>query len=289
MKRLVLQFATAVLPWSLTYTLLRRLARRHQDAGDAHVAFAHAQAHGAAADEAAFCQRYVLYRLVDQVDLALAWFRGRRWQRRWVREVGAPIPEQGPFLALTFHFGAGMHALRALSARNPISGTLRVEPQAGTPFVDRLLARWRVAACRRLTRTPELIPMGNAARKMLAVLKHDPMIALVDVPNPKRRQDRRDLPLLSGRIGMPTGMARLAVKSGVPVYVYFCMLAEHSPERILQVYGPLPAESEEQLTTALTRLFEEMLRRDPAAWHLWNLVDTEFAPVAGLQVTGTNN
>ncbi|GHT86084.1 hypothetical protein AGMMS49543_18620 [Betaproteobacteria bacterium] len=278
MKRLILQFAAAVLPWPLTCALLRRLAVRHQDAGDAHAAFAQAQAYGAATDEAAFCQRYVLYRLVDQVDLALAWCRGKRWQRRWVRETGAPIPEQGPFLALTFHFGAGMHSLRAFSARNPIFGILRTELPPGMPLVDRLLARLRGAACRRLTRVPQLISMdNNAARKMLTVLRHDPMIALVDVPNPKRRQSRRDLPLLNGHIGMPTGMSRLAVKSGVPVYVYFCTLAEHSPERILQVYGPLPAESEAQLTTAIGRVFEEMLRRDPAAWHLWNLVDTEFA------------
>jgi lauroyl/myristoyl acyltransferase len=279
MKRLVLQGLAAVLPWPFTYALLRWLARRHQDNPDAHAAFAHAQAYGVAHDEAAFCQRYVLYRLVDQVDLALAWFRGMRWQRRWVREEGAFPSDKGPFLVLTFHLGAGMPIPRALGARAPIAIYIHTEPP-GHGFLDGLLGRWRVKACCRLTHAPTVVSMGvdNAARKMLAQLRHTPMIALVDVPNTRRRGGSRALSLPAGQIGMPTGMARLAVKSGVPVYVHFCTLAQDSPERILRMHGPLMADSEERLSTEMGRLFTDMIRRDPAAWHLWNLVDTEFAP-----------
>jgi lauroyl/myristoyl acyltransferase len=278
MKRLLLQLLAAVLPWPLTYALLCWIADRHKDAPVARAAFARARALGAADDEGAFCRRHILYRLVDQADLALAYFRGMRWQRRWVREEGVRLPEAGPYLLLSFHFGAGMHALRAFGERMPHVAVINTDLGNGGR-IDRLLGRLRLRACARLLRAP-FIPMNTGvAIRMLRHLEHGAALAaLVDVPSPKRRGASRTLPFFSGEIGLPTGMARLAVRAGVPVYVYACMLVQDSPARLLRVDGPLPTGDEATLSAELGRLFEDMVRRDPAAWHLWPIADTVFAP-----------
>lgn len=229
-------------------------------------------------DETAFCQRFVLQRLVDQADLALAWLRGRRWHERWVCEEGSAFPEHGPFLAITFHLGAGLPSMRSLGRHGRGVAFIHAPVEGATRRSDRLgywLAHARLATVKRLGGAPCIPTGGSAAQAHGWLAQGGGVVALIDAPH---QGDRHAVavPFYGRSIGLPSGLARLAVDAGVPVYVYSVTLAEASPQRLLRIHGPLTSRDPAALTRDIGRLFENTVKIDPAAWSYWGSVDTAF-------------
>jgi hypothetical protein len=279
-KRLILFAAAAVLPYRLSFAILRRLAARRIDDPAANAAFAVARAHGQASDRAAFCRRFVLYRLIDELDQSLIIFRGWRWHRRWVRAEGPALPTSGPLLAITFHYGAGMHAVRAGGLHAQGIAIIHAPPEAAAAPGDAIglwLARLRRAALYRLSGAAGIV-IGHAATQSLDRLAGGgAILALADVPH-FGRQRTVAVPFCGDRIGLSSGLARLAMRADTPVYVFSCALADNSPHRLLRVHGPLLNDNAINLTGEIGRLFEDMVKADPAAWHYWGIMTEAFPP-----------
>lgn len=258
----------AILPWRWSFALLRRLAWRQRHQPATLQALAAARANVAIADEEAFCHRHALYRLVDELDLALAWTRSRRWAARWLQREGAALPQQGAYLALTFHYGAGLPAWWALGEHQQGVAWIYTLPNPLPHGLALWLGRRRLAAVERLGGGC-VIPTGGAWQQAACCLQAaQGVMALLDAPHFGHRRCSR-VSVLGHQIGLARGLLELAQAEAVPVLLFSCRLAAQGPQRLLKVHGPLPAAPLDSQMQQVADFFSAELRADPAAWHFW--------------------
>lgn len=231
----------------------------------------------AAPDQQAFVRRYRLYCLTDWADLYLANTRGDGWLRRHVRRVGAPIPSE-PVLALTFHFGAGLWAMRALGrdgvrpawVHAPVSSVVTAGARLAT-----WLGHWRVATVRRATKAPTISTPGAYARMCEWHAGGHSVTALIDAPAHAGRQ--ASVVNVFGRpCRLANGLARFAVEQRLPVYLYTTTLSETADHRIMRGRYAGRFADVGALMSLVARWMESEIRVDPAAWHLWRFADQFF-------------
>jgi hypothetical protein len=269
----------ASLPWPSAFALLSRVARSDAVTFDAEAA-AWAQAArlgatrlpeaGGEVDEATWRRAWRLVQLVDHADLFLARTRGDRWLDRHVDVHGA-WPLAGAFLALTFHWGAGLWALRDLGRSGHrarfLARRLSDAEFGGDPWRRRYMTL-RVDATERATRAP-LISTGGATAKISASLaRGNPIVALCDVPLPAPRT-KIDVPFRGRRLVMPRGLIAIVCEQAIPVVVFSAGLDRTTGRRRLDI---APIERFRDPTTmaeSLAHRLDELLERDPAAWHMW--------------------
>lgn len=270
----------ALLPWKLAYRVISLLATRSRAHPGVHAACAEACAWGIVTDAQRFAQRFTLYRLIDHADLALAWLRGRRWFRKWVQQSGPAFPDRGPYIAITFHYGAGLMALHAM--RGHARGVAWVYASPAQRNATRwraaeVMVRLRIAAVARLGGATPL-PTGGAvdtARAWLA--RGGAIVALMDAP-PGGQRKVEAISFCGRRIGLATGLIRLAARAEVPIYLYTAALERDGPGRVLHVEGPLSADDPEAALVRIGDFFDRMVRADPAAWHYWGSAQAAFPP-----------
>ena len=103
----------AALPWSLCFRLFKRMSRwKFLYRESCEKALAEAGKRGFAPDPAAWLAQRRLVTLVDHADHYLTRTRSDAWMKRHLSVEGDwPAPDQAS-LQLTFHWGAGMWALR---------------------------------------------------------------------------------------------------------------------------------------------------------------------------------
>jgi hypothetical protein len=269
----------ASMPWRAAFALLSRVARSDTVRFEAEsAAWAQAAALGGTrlpeafgdVDEATWRRAWRLVQLVDHTDLFLARTRGHRWLDRHFDVHGA-WPLGGAFLALTFHWGAGLWALRDLGRSGHrarfLSRRLSDAEFAGDPWRRRYMML-RVDATEQATRAP-LISTGGATAKITASLaRGTPIVALCDVPLPTSRT-KIDAPFRGRRLVMPRGLIALACERGIPIVHFSAGLDRMTGRRRLDI-EPIERFSEPAaMAAALARRLEELLVRDPAAWHMW--------------------
>lgn len=269
LKRLLLLLATAVLPWGLTFRLLKRVARARQHDPEVQAALAVAQDLIGIDEPQAFCVRYALYRLVDDADLAIGLTRGPRWARKWVQWQGPCFPNCGAFVALTFHLGAGVPALWALGRHDRGVAWIYALPTPMPTGIALWLARTRLALVERLGRAASIATGGARTRAQTWLKRGGGVMALIDAPHFGQRKVT-NVRLLGARAGLASGLAELALACAVPVYVYSVRLADDSGQRVLRVSGPIVEESVEALMQRVAAFLDEELQADPAAWHFWS-------------------
>lgn len=268
-------------PHALGHRWLRYLAGRPtQYAPDAEISWRRAgELLGSNVPERQlFIGRYRLYYLTDWADLYLANTRSDRWLRRHVRQLGDPIPST-PVLALTFHFGAGLWAMRALGrdgvrlgwVHAPVSSVVMAGAKLAT-----WLGHWRVATVRRATRAPTIPTPGAYARMRAWVAQGNGITALIDAPAHGGRQT--SLVEVFGRpCRLANGLARFAVEQQLPVYLYTTTLSDAADHRIMRGQYIGRFSEPEALMQLIGRWMEQEISRDPAAWHLWRFADQFFA------------
>lgn len=264
----------AVLPWSWCFALFKRLARVHWLYGAACAqALSQAQARGQVApgDAGRWLAVRRLVTLVDHADHYLAVSRSNAWMQRHLKVQGQwPCPDQAGIFC-TFHWGAGMWALRHAGASD-LKGHALVASMEGTPFAGRTVLHWYVQARTRsvgqaLGRAP-LVVSGSLRPVIQALRRNEQVLAAVDVPSD---QVSASVPIcLRGMTAhVPKGLLRLAVDYKVPVTVYVTGLNVENGQRSLRIVHLGEWDNLDALVAGVFGHLENALREDAAAWHFW--------------------
>jgi hypothetical protein len=265
----------AILPWPLCFRVFRRIADRGELYPEVEYLARGAHSVEPITDLPAWRRACRLLRLFSFADLYLSMFRGERWMKRYV-DVDGHWPE-GAFLAVTFHWGAGMWALRHLRASGKRTAFLSLRFDRGT-FHHALLRYWyallRSRETRRAGGAPVIYTGGSSEQIRQALRQNTCVAALLDVPP---RDGRSWLPVeLFGRPArLPRGLVRLASEERIPV-VSFAMNLDRQTGRLKLRIRPLCSGSERELMDELSREFRALLAEDPPAWHGWADVQLFF-------------
>ncbi len=278
---MVLVPATAALmPWSLCYRWFRWLCRfdllyRHE----CHDALAHAQARGwVRGDPALWLQTSRLVTLIDHADFFLSRTRSRRWMTRHLEVQGQwPAPDQAALLC-TFHWGAGMWALRHAGSEHLMAHAI-VAPHNRAHFVGRSV-RFYYYGARNRENTRALgtqpIEVSASPRPVVQALRaNQQVMAAVDVPADQAAASEA-ITLLGLQARVPRGLFRIAAASKVPVWVYITGIRMSDGKRTLHIH-PLAASGDmSQLMRDAFALLEAAVTANPAAWHFWKVAPRFF-------------
>jgi hypothetical protein len=268
----------AALPWRLGFRLLDSIASRGAVfSGSTADAIAGAASVAPIADERDWKRRYRLTRLVDHCDMFLMRTRGMRWFRRHV-DVEGEWPAKGPFIAMTFHWGAGLWAL----ARMHESGVpvrfvaARTEKdQYRDDFAAGLYARFRFRTVERAGGGPVIYTGGATAAIREALAQGHAVVALYDIPAGMTTKTVQTT--VCGRpVALPAGMANLAVQAGVPVVAFEMGLDYRTGRRQLRIEPSFIPETAQMFADRLAVSMTRLLGIDTAAWHFSSLAPHFF-------------
>lgn len=270
----------AVLPWSLCYRVFRLLSRfEWLYWADGIANCDKAVARGWVADRAECRRKWRLMSMVDQADFYLAMTRGNAWMRRHM-DVQGEWPAAASAILCTFHWGAGMWALRHLGASGLRAHAL-VGPQRREMFPGHRLRyeyyRIRNIAVRRALGTEPLDITGSLRTILKALRGGDQIAAAVDVPA-YLSSANQVVPFLGLNARFPRGLFRMAVDQGVPVTIFISGFRFADGRRFLRLYSLGVADDVDVLMAKVYRYLEDLIREEPAAWHFWRIADAFFEP-----------
>jgi hypothetical protein len=270
----------SLLPWRFGFRLLDAVARRvHLHPEATATALAGAASIAGVGNREEWERRYRLTRLVDHCDLFLMRTRGRRWFARHVR-VDGDWPRTGPFIAMTFHWGAGLWALDDIRAtRLPVhfvSARLSEADFHGDVVALRY-ARLRNRTVEQAGGAP-IIYTGGAREAIRAALSAGRAVAaLYDVP-PTLTGRTLSSSVCGRKIVLPAGFAALAAETRVPIVPFAMRIDYATGERSLSIEASFVAETAQAFADRLAQSLTRLLTEDTAAWHFSGLAQHFFAP-----------
>jgi phosphatidylinositol dimannoside acyltransferase len=269
----------ALLPWSLAFRLLRRIARGVAPyEGTTRAAMAQAGARGWLGDAGHWSLVRRIVTLVDHADLYLARTRSDAWMARHMDVQGHWPPAGEAGLICTFHWGAGMWGLRHAHASGLKAHAL-VAPLEGAHFAGRRVllgyARARTAEVTRALGCPALDTSVSLRPVLQAVRRGEQVVAAIDVPADQVSASE-EICLLGMRAHVPRGLLRLAVDLKLPVTVYLTGLNVESGRRFLRIHQLGVRDSLEQLIADVFAYLDQAVREDPPSWHFWSEADRIF-------------
>lgn len=270
----------AVLPWRICFRIFRVLCRADVLYREScNEAFEQASARGWIRGEPArWLQRCRLVTLIDHADYYLSLFRSDRWMARHLLVSGEWPEPSRPAILCTFHWGAGMWALRHVAAHG-LHVHLLIAPHTRAPFEGRAVRYWyyqrRINAIpRALGRAP--IEATRSPRPILKALRSGEQVAaVVDVPADQVTASE-PIDFLGFRARVPRGLLRLACDSGVPVTVYLLGIRFSDGKRTLQIHHLGPRGELEPLIREVFSYLETAIEEEPAAWHFWSVAPRFF-------------
>jgi phosphatidylinositol dimannoside acyltransferase len=270
----------SALPWPLCFQLLKGLSTsRWLFPEETERALRNACKFSRVANPRAWSDDYRLVRLVDYTDLYLSRFRRDRWLERYLDVEGPGWPRSRGFLAITFHWGAGLWGLRHLRSQRHNATVLvrRLDQQefSGMPLVYGY-ARLRTAETAHAGGAPVIFAgTGSIPAMRRTIASGFPVVGLFDVSIGEQRNSL-DAAFLGGTASFPRGLVFLAVSGSIPVVTYRVALDRETGRRRLILSPPLVAQSEQELLAVLVRHLEEAIREYSAAWHNWPGVEAFF-------------
>lgn len=175
-------------------------------------------------------------------------------------------PRDTGALILSGHFGNWELLVYAHGRRgHPVS---MVHRTIANPLVDRWLNDLRAAAGTRLLRK------SHAATAVLRALREHALLVLPFDQNSTRRQGVF-VPFFGLPASTNAGMARIALRAGVPVAPVFIVRQGRTPRHVVHMLPLMWAEPTGdferdvvETTARFSRVFESMVRRHPEQW-LW--------------------
>ena len=271
----------ALLPWPICFRIFQRLSRLEcLYRTETQNALAGANSIEPVKDPRAWASAYRLVTLVDHADLYLLLFRGDSWRHKYVVIDGPGWPQGNePFLAITFHWGAGMWSLRHLRAQGRKIAVL-IRGFDKISFSGTRIRYWyaklRTFGVVRAGVENLIFINGNSIFKLRKALRSGScLVGLFDVSVEQQRNVLLTQ-LFGRRACLPRGLVYLAVKEHIPVVAYTVALDRETGYRKLRISEPLPIESEDVLLDALVGQLERAISEDPPAWHHWAGVDRFF-------------
>lgn len=277
----LLPAVATLLPWSWTYRLLRQLSRfsfLYRD--ETRQAEAAALASGISQTGRVWRRHFRLNKLIDGVDPWLIRFRSERWMRKHL-EVEGSWPTDGPFVAISIHWGAGMWGLRHIQySTQPISMILRPATEWGVVFSTpkRIYVKFYQREIERAGGTPITVTgSGLTARMTEQIEQGNNLLALLDVP---KGTNKGGFPV--DFLGQPTyfatGIVNIAVQNNWPLVAYSIGVDFATGKRQLEIRPPLQTTDLHDSVTQLSTYFDEVVRREPALWQFWNLHRAFLSP-----------
>jgi len=222
------------------------------------------------ADEATWRRAWRLVQLVDHADLFVALTRGRRWFSGQA-DVRGNWPATGPFLAVTFHWGAGLgslgHLANAGHRAHFLSGRFG-EADFGNDSWRMRYVRLRIRAIESATGVPVIYTGGASSQIADAFSRGTSVVALCDVPVPAGRSAIA-APRNGLLLRMPLGLARIACARRIPVVSFVAGVDRATGRRHLEIDVARVFSEPMSLAEVLADRLESHLEHDAAAWHMW--------------------
>jgi len=270
----------AVLPWQLCFRVFRLLSRlEFLYAEECEQAVRYAEALGwIRGDRQRWKRMRRLVTLVDHADFYLSRTRSDRWIARHVTIEGAwPEPGQ-PGVLCTFHWGAGMWALRHVGTTSLRAHAI-VAPQIPEAFPGRtvkyLYCKARVRSVAAALRTEPIEP-SHSPRRILRMLHNgEQILAAIDVPSDQVAASE-SIDLLGMQARVPRGLLRVAASAGIPVTVYLTGIRMADGKRLLHIHRVGSQDHLALLVTAVFAFLERAIESEPAAWHFWSIAPRFF-------------
>ena len=196
--------------------------------------------------------------------------RGVRWFNAQA-DVTGTWPATGPFLAVTFHWGAGLGALAHLANAGHgarfLSGRF-ADADFGNDAWRVRYVKLRGRAVESATGAPVIYTGGASAHIDDAFARGTTVIALCDVP-PAAGRSAIAASLNGLRLRMPLGLARLACARGMPVVCFVAGVDRATGRRRLAIDEARVFSDPASLAAVLAARLGSALERDAAAWHMW--------------------
>lgn len=263
----------AILPWRMCFKIFKILAKwdfLYRE--PAERALFEAAKRGWASDPKAWLARRKLVTLVDHADHYLARTRSDAWMARHLEVSGEwPAPDK-PALLLTYHWGAGMWALRHANAAG-IRGHMLVAGVNSAHFAGHgVLHRYikaRTASIALALRRPT-VDVAVSLRPVIKALRiNEQVIAVIDVPADQVSAST-SIGILGMKARVPTALLKMATEQSLPVTVFLTGIHLESGQRFLTVKAIGIPESLENLVDAVFKELNAAIEKDPAAWHFWS-------------------
>jgi hypothetical protein len=219
-----------------------------------------------------------LVTLVDHADFYLERTRSNRWLRKHVDTEGVwPQPGE-PAVLLTFHWGAGLWALRH-AASVGLNGSFMVASTHPDHFKGRYILRRYVtsrnASVTRMLGRPTL-DVSAPLRPALKVLQaSEQLIAVVDVPSDQVAASQ-PIHLLGLPARVPRALLRVAVERSIRVSVFLPGICLSSGRRLLRIRDLGIRTDIDTLTNDVFAELEKAITESPPAWHFWSEADRFF-------------
>jgi phosphatidylinositol dimannoside acyltransferase len=289
-ETVLLPALAAALPWTWGFGLLRKFAA----SDDLYRELTDTACNGAMmvapiSDIREWKQRYRLIRLVDHCDMFLVRTRSRRWFRKHV-DVDGAWPKSGPFIAMTFHWGAGLWALDHLRSLGLSARFLSARFDKMQFLGDRVA--YGYARCRNRTvesagGAPVIYTGGATQAIRLALAEGHVVVALYDIPASQTHSTL--LTKVCDRlVELPAGLANLAVASGVPIVPFAMGLDYQSGRRQLKIEESFHPASAQDFADRLAESLTRLIREDTAAWHSSGYAPEFFAADTAASVVALN-
>ncbi len=275
----------AVLPWPLCFRVFRLLCRLDFLYREACAeALAQAQALGwVRGDPRQWLQRHRLVTLIDHADFYLALTRSNRWMAGHLQVSGAWPDPSLPGILCTFHWGAGMWALRHVAAHG-LRVHLLIAPHARVSFPGRSVRYWyyrqRIRAIPRALGREPIEATGSPRPVLKALRSGEQVAAVVDVPADQVAASE-PIELLGMPARVPRGLLRLACNDGIPVTVYGLGIRMSDGKRLLRIHQLGIRTPLEALLKEVFVHLEQAIEEEPAAWHFWSIAPRFFRRSAG--------
>jgi hypothetical protein len=212
-----------------------------------------------------------LTQLLDRADIYLARFRSDRWMRRHLDVQGDPWPE-GPFVAIFFHYGMGMWAIRHLCRNGRRAAFLSAPVERAAFGRDRLrylVARLRLYVVARAGRMPVIHTGGSTPKARRVLQDGNVILGGIDTPPAHTRGKAMSATLLGAPAWFPGGLLRLARETGVPMAVFTVDFDDRGKYRL--VVRRIDANTDQERLDQIIAVLDERLRTNPARWHFWHL------------------
>jgi hypothetical protein len=275
----VIPLGAALLPWRAGFALLKLLSRwrfLHRDSIAS--LWAAAASYFPDADAREWQRRVRLLLLVEHTDTYLTVLRGDRWWRRHIAVRGAVPSGAQANLLLTYHWGTGNWIWPVLRAHGIGAHFLARRPHGRSLGLSRLslwYGRLRGWSLRRIGSSGVIFTGDSSDAIRQALATGASVIGMLDIAARDGRPTFAGT-LLGRRVCLPTGLARIAVDSAVPVTLFSLGLDWNTGARDLQLRALPPDASVDAVMHEYLQHLDERLRAAPEAWQMWHEAQAIF-------------